>query len=207
MKGQAHFALPYYVVEGHKDRRAPESACFSRLCSTPLRSLVILTFSLSSFLGCVLEVTANKWWGLVLIGVLSGGGLSLGSLTHDFLESAHLLGADFLHDLGHHVLELLGDSLTLNRDEGVLEGVVDSRLSEVKDGVVLVEEVGGLNVGDVLRLELVDDGHQFLVLGDLSNVSGSFGVDSSLSSFSSHLLVSSTESGLHSGAGGLDLGG
>ena len=152
MGSQAHFALPYNVVERHMDRRAPESAFFSRVCVIPLRSLVSLTFSLSSFLGCVLEVTANKWWGLVFIRVLSrrglgGGGTLAGELA---LEAGHLRGSDLLHDLGHHVLELLGDGLTLDSDEGVLEGVVAQGFPDVRDGVVGVEEVGLLDVSELL---------------------------------------------------------
>jgi hypothetical protein len=149
MESQAHFALPYNVVERHIDRRAPESAFFSRVCVIPLRSLVSLTFSLSSFLGCVLEVAANKWWGLVLVRVL-GGGLSLAGVSHDFLEGAHLLGSDLLHDLGHHVLEVLGRGLTLDGTESILEGVMDEGSVDVHDGVVLVEEVGLHDVSDRL---------------------------------------------------------
>ena len=151
MGSQAHFALPYNVVERHMDRRAPESAFFSRVCVIPLRSLVSLTFSLSSFLGCVLEVTANKWWGLVFVRVLGSGGLGgVVGVSNDVLEGAHLFGSDLLEDLGHHLLEFLGDGVTLDDEHLVLEGVMDQGSSNVQDGVVLVEEVGLLNISDVL---------------------------------------------------------
>jgi hypothetical protein len=150
MEIQAHYARPYNVVERLMDWRAPESAFFSRAWVIPLRNHVCLTFSLSSFLGGILKVSADKWWGLVLIGFLSSSLGGLLSSGHKLLDGFHLLSTALLHDLGHHVLEVLGGGGSLADDEGILEGVMDQRLSNVENGFVIVEEVDFFNVGDAL---------------------------------------------------------
>jgi len=72
------------------------------------------------------------------------------SSGHDLLDGFHLLRTALLHDLGHHVLEVLGGGGSLADDEGILEGVMDQRLSNVENGFVVVEEVDFFNVGDAL---------------------------------------------------------